>query len=101
MSEELQGERGNRRLQATIAGLRLCNEAQNELILTFEEYQRKVLGVGEETDSEPGGYRGSYGAELGYLHARREAIDSLIAAVERYSVLSESLSNEPSEMVER
>ena len=85
-----QPEKGKRRLQATIAGLRLCNAAQNELIANFEEYQRKVLGVDTE-DSSPGGSQGSYGAELGYLHSRRHAIESLIAAVERYHSISDGL----------
>jgi hypothetical protein len=90
--ESGQPERGKRRLQATIAGLRLCNAAQNDLIANFEDYQRKVLGVGDGTeDSLPGGYQGSYGAELGYLHSRRHAIDSLIAAVERYHSSADGL----------
>jgi hypothetical protein len=87
-------EKGPRRLQTTIAGLRLCNAAQNELISNLEEYQRRVLGVGGEDDSRPAGYQGSYVAEIGYLQSRREAIDALIAAVERYNELSESLISE-------
>jgi hypothetical protein len=87
-----QPERGKRRLQATIAGLRLCNAAQNDLIANFEDYQRKVLGVGVDLEeSLQGGYQGSYGAELGYLHSRRHAIDSLIAAVERYHSVADGL----------
>jgi hypothetical protein len=87
-------ERGPRRLQTTIAGLRLCNAAQNELISNLEEYQRRVLGVGVEDESRPAGYQGSYEAEIGYLQSRRQAIDALIAAVERYNELSESLVSE-------
>lgn len=81
---------GQRRLEATIEGLRLCSVAQNELIANLEEYERRILGVGMPADG-PRGYPGSYGAELGYLHSRRQAIDALIAAVERYHSVSESV----------
>jgi hypothetical protein len=97
MAEPTEGRAG---LQATIAGLRMCNAAQCEVIENLEEYERTVLGlVGAASesadDSVPGGYRGGYVAELGYLHSRRQALDTLIAAVERYSALAEGLVLEP------
>ena len=92
-------EKGQRRLQATIAGLRLCNAAQDELIANFEEYQRRVMGVGYTAEEVPGGYQGSYGAELVYLHSRRHAIESLIAAVERYHSISHGFTPDQEEMV--
>lgn len=76
----------------TIAGLKLCNEAQNELIINFEDYRKKVSGEGLEAG--PAEDSSGYGAEIGYLQARRRAVDSLIAAVQRYSKLSDSLSSE-------
>lgn len=82
------------RLRGTIAGLRLCNAAQSEVIANLEEYQRTVLGRTGATATGPGGLRGSYGPELDYLHSRRHALDSLISAVERYGVLAECLSPE-------
>jgi hypothetical protein len=88
MGESIDGRNG---LQATIAGLRQCNAAQCEVIENLEEYERSVLGLGTPGSSEPGGYRGGYIAELGYLHSRRNALDSLISAVERYSILADSL----------
>ncbi len=85
-------------LQATIAGLRLCNAAQREVIANLEEYERTILGLGinggSNNPSVPIGYRGGYVAELEYLHSRREALDSLIAAVERYGAIAEGLALE-------
>jgi hypothetical protein len=74
----------------------MCNAAQCEVIANLEEYERTVLGLAgavseTEDDSIPAGYRGGYVAELGYLHSRRQALDTLIAAVERYSALAEGL----------
>jgi hypothetical protein len=95
MAEPTEGRAG---LQATIAGLRMCNAAQCEVIENLEEYERTVLGLaGAEAadDSVPAGYRGGYVAELEYLHSRRQALDTLIAAVERYSALAEGLALEP------
>jgi hypothetical protein len=88
MAESNEGRAG---LQATIAGLRLCNAAQTEVIENLEEYERTVLGVTAGDEIAPGGYRGGYIAELEYLHSRRDALDSLIAAVERYSQVAEGL----------
>jgi hypothetical protein len=88
MAESVENRSG---LQATIAGLRLCNAAQCEVIANLEEYERTVLGLATPEEPAPAGYRGGYVAELGYLHSRREALDSLIAAVERYSALAEGL----------
>jgi hypothetical protein len=82
---------GRSGLHSTITGLRLCNAAQCEVIANLEEYERTVLGVGIEVEPAPPGYGGGYVAELGYLHSRRQALDSLIAAVERYSVVAEGL----------
>jgi hypothetical protein len=90
-------DRGPQRLSTTIAGLRLCNAAQNELISNFEDYQRKVMGVGFESETKVGGHQGGYVAEIGYLQARRRAIDSLIAAVERYTVLADGLATTDAE----
>jgi hypothetical protein len=73
----------------------MCNAAQTEVIANLEEYERTVLGVsvsgsGAEAPS-PAGYGGGYVAELEYLHSRRQALDSLIKAVERYSEVAEGL----------
>jgi hypothetical protein len=93
MAEPTEGRAG---LQATIAGLRMCNAAQCEVIENLEEYERTVLGLagtGSQTEDDPvpAGYRGGYMAELEYLQSRRQALDTLIAAVERYSALAEGL----------
>jgi hypothetical protein len=83
---------GRSGLQATIAGLRQCNAAQCEVIANLEEYERMVLGMGfVEAQPIPAGYSGGYVAELEYLHSRRQALDSLIAAVERYSAVAGGL----------
>jgi hypothetical protein len=92
--ERNRAEKGGLSLQATIAGLKLCNEAQNELITNFESYQRKVMGGDEDDDSETQRAQQAYGAELGYLQARRKAVDSLIAAVERYTLLADALTSD-------
>jgi hypothetical protein len=78
-------------LEVTLAGLKQCNAAQCEVIANLEEYERSVLGVGVELPSAPAGYGGGYIAELGYLHSRRQALNSLIAAVERYSAVAGDL----------
>jgi hypothetical protein len=85
-------EQSNVKLRVTIAGLRLCNAAQNEVIANLEEYQRTVQGLVAAREAGHGGLRGSYGRELEYLHSRRHALDSLISAVERYGALAEKLS---------
>jgi hypothetical protein len=77
-------EHTNDRLQGTIADLRLCNAAQSDVIANLEEYQRTIVGLATSPEESPGGIRGCYGPELNYLHSRRHALDSLIAAVERY-----------------
>lgn len=79
-------------LQTTIAGLRMCNEAQSQVIANLEEYERSILGIGVAEGPTPTGYSGGYAAELEYLHSRRQALEGLITAVERYGVLAESLS---------
>ncbi len=84
-------QHGQRRLQSTIDGLRVCSAAQNELIANLEEYERHILGVGCAEGDLPSGYPGSYGAELDYLHARRQALESLIGAVERYHAVTDGL----------
>jgi hypothetical protein len=89
--EKGRSDRGRHTLQTTIAGLRLCNAAQNDLISNFEDYQRKVLGVGFEDEPASAGHHNGYTAEIGYLRARRQAVDTLIAAVERYTVVAEGL----------
>jgi hypothetical protein len=82
---------GKSGLQATIAGLRLCNTAQCEVIANLEEYERTVLGVGIDAEPFPAGYSGGYVAELEYLHNRRQALESLIAAVEKYGAVAGGL----------
>jgi hypothetical protein len=72
----------------------MCSAAQNELIANLEEYERRVLGRGAPEEDLPRGYNGGYGAELGYLHSRRYAIDSLISAAERYHAASEGISSD-------
>ena len=94
-------EQSNRRLQGTIADLRLCNAAQSEVIANLEEYQRTVLGVGSEPEAELAGFQGCYDAELEYLHSRRHALDSLIAAVERYGAVAGHLAPEGTPQGER
>ncbi len=90
-NEKEGAQQGQRRLQSTIDGLRVCSAAQNELIANLEEYERRILGVGGANEELPHGYPGSYGAELDYLHSRREAIDSLISSVERYHNVAHGL----------
>ena len=74
-------------MQATIAGLRICSAAHNELIARLEAYQRQAAGTEPGARGVPGGYGGGYRAELTWLHSRHDAIDSLITAAERYQVL--------------
>ncbi len=90
MSDIVEGRLG---LQATIAGLRLCNSAQCEVIANLEEYERTVVGATSPDDADAAGYRGGYTAELVYLHSRRQALDSLIAAIERYGQVAEGLTS--------
>lgn len=71
----------------TISSLRLCNELQSEVIANMEQYQSTVENPGEQEDSRSG-RRFGYEAELSYLHGRREALDSLISAVEKYCAAS-------------
>jgi hypothetical protein len=85
-------ENSNIRLQGTIAGLRLCNAAQGEVIANLEEYQRMVLGLANAPEPRECGARAGYGPELEYLHSRRHALESLISAVERYGALADRLS---------
>ena len=89
-------EQGNGKLQATIAGLRLCNQAQRQVIANLEGYQRTVLGLDRREESTPSGFPGGYGAELEYLHSRRNALDSLIAAVEHYGAVAGQASSRDS-----
>jgi len=90
-------DRSNERLRGTIAGLRLCNAAQCDVIANLEEYQRTVLGVTGPVDAGPGGLRGRYEPELDYLHVRRHALDSLIAAMERYGAVAANIEPEHAE----
>jgi hypothetical protein len=83
-------------LEATLAGLKQCNAAQCDMIANLEEYERSVLGVGIDLDAAPAGYGGGYVAELGYLHIRRQALESLIAAVEKYGEVAGGLGVERS-----
>jgi len=70
----------------TISSLRLCNQLQAEVIENMEHYQTTVENAAEDGKY---GRRFGYEAELTYLHDRREALDSLIDAVERYGAVSE------------
>jgi hypothetical protein len=91
-------EQNSRRLLGTIADLRLCNAAQSEVIANLEEYQRTILGLASEDEDVPRGLNASYAPELNYLHSRRHALDSLIAAVERYRAVSIGLAGDREEL---
>jgi hypothetical protein len=71
----------------TISTLRLCNELQSEVIANMEQYQTIVVSPGEQ-DTRSGRQHG-YQAELSYLHERKDALDTLISAVERYCAAAE------------
>lgn len=71
----------------TISSLRLCNELQTEVIANMEQYQNTVESP-DRGDARSGRHFG-YEAELSYLNERREALDSLITAVEKYHAASE------------
>ena len=70
----------------TISTLRLCNDLQSEVIANMEHYQAVVVGVDDEDPRS--GWRFGYEAELSHLHDRREALDELIAAVEKYCAVA-------------
>jgi hypothetical protein len=77
---------GRSGLLDTIGSLRLCNALQSEVIANMEQYQNVVAG-GTEREARSG-RRFGYEAELSYLHERREALNALIAAVEKYCAAS-------------
>jgi hypothetical protein len=74
---------GHSDLLDTIGTLRLCNALQSEVISNLEYYQSVAVG-GRQSEEEPSGRRFGYSAELSYLNDLREALDRVIASVERY-----------------
>ena len=93
-------EQSAERLRGTIADLRLCNAAQRDVIANLEEYQRSVLGLASSCEAGLRGLRGGYATELNYLHSRRHALDSLIAAVERYRAVAVGLAPDKEELAQ-
>jgi hypothetical protein len=68
--------------------LRTRNEVYAEVVGKMEDYQRTIDGVGIADNEELMGYRHGYAAEIGYLHARRKALQALITSLENYGRVS-------------
>ena len=74
-------------LPGTIAGLRICNDLQSEVIANMEHYQ-VVVERGAQQEEGRSGRSYGYVAELSYLHDRRIALDALIEVMEKYRIVS-------------